>query len=69
MSLQFYIVETTTGDRWEIIGGRYVVVAESEADVAFVLKDRIGQDEEIESVKEVSLDSKNVAYGSTAIIE
>lgn len=49
---KIYIVETTTGDRWEMLGGFYLVEASSSGDAAEAVKalhgDRVKKTTELE---------------------
>lgn len=70
MNLYIYLIETTGDDKWEIIQGHYIVVAENPAKAKRMIKETLEEGkEEITSIRRIDHKKPNVYTVNEAIAE
>lgn len=65
--MKAFLVYTSTGDKWELCGGSYLVVAESADDVRFSIE--LPEKEKITGIEEINLAVKSQVQIQEPVIE
>ena len=67
--MKAFVFYTTTGDDWELCGGSYLIVAESEEEAHQIMKPQISNYCQLEKVEEIDLTVKGLIEIQFPVVE